>query len=170
MTIALDIRKATASDLSALNGLIEALGYKKEPGYFETCLAEQDEGRRLVFIVSAGGRDVGYGMLNWRPQYALYRRLDIPEIQDLRVLPADRQQGAGSALIEHCESVARAKGCTQIGVSVALHKDFGPAQRLYVKRGYVPDGYGVTYDRASVASGEIRPVDDNLCLMMVKTL
>ena len=36
--------------------------------------------------------------------------------------------------------------------------------------GYVPDGSGATYDRLTVAGGEIRPVDDNLCLMMIKAL
>jgi GNAT superfamily N-acetyltransferase len=143
---------------------------KKEPGYFERCVEEQEAGRREILIASSGHGDIGYGMLNRQPQYALYRRLGMPEIQDLNVAPEARRQGAGAALIGALEDMARRLGYTQIGISVGLHADYGPAQRLYAKLGYVPDGLGVTYDRVAVAAGEIRPVDDNLCLMMVRDL
>ena len=57
-----------------------------------------------------------------------------------------------------------------MGISVALGASYGPAQRLYATLGYMPDGNGVTYDRMAVGFGEMRPVDDDLCLMMVKDL
>ncbi|MBI1257676.1 MAG: GNAT family N-acetyltransferase [Chloroflexi bacterium] len=164
------IRQAKDEDLEALNGLIATLGFHKESGYFERCLAEQAEGRRLVFIAAVDENDVAYGMLNLHPQYTLYRKLGIPEIQDLNVIPAARRRGVATALIDHCENLVRERGGDQVGISVGLYADYGPAQRLYIKLGYVPDGYGVTYDRAAVTPGEIRPIDDNLCLMMVKTL
>ena len=164
------IRQAGRQDIEALYGMVDALGFHKEEGYFERCLQEQDEGRRQVFIAHVDGADVGYGMLNWRPQYALYKRLNIPEIQDLNVIPVARRQGVASAIIEHCEALAHGKGCDHIGISVGLYADYGPAQRLYVKQGYLPDGYGVvTCDREPVAASEIRPVNA-LCLMMVKDL
>ena len=50
------------------------------------------------------------------------------------------------------------------------HSGFGAAQRLYCKLGYIPDGNGVTYDREAVRAGDMRAVDDLLCLMMVKAL
>lgn len=165
-----EIRRTGPDDLGALYALIHTLGFKKEDGYFERCLKEQEEGRRDVLVARLDGADVAYAMLYWNSPYALYRRLGIPEIQDLNTVPAARRQGAGSALIEHCENIAREKGCDMIGIGVGLYSDYGAAQRLYVKRGYVPDGYGVCYDRAPVTPGEIRPVDDDLCLMMVKTL
>ncbi len=143
---------------------------KKDPGYFERCVEEQDAGRREILIVNDGAGDIGYGMLNRQPQYALYKRIGIPEIQDLNVIPEARRQGIGTALIHALEDVARGLGYRQVGISVGLHADYGPAQRLYVKLGYVPDGLGVTYDRVTLAAGEIRPVDDNLCLMMVRDL
>jgi GNAT superfamily N-acetyltransferase len=123
-----------------------------------------------VFIARIDGADAGYGMLNWQPQYALYRRLGMPEIQDLNMIPQQRRKGAAAALIAHCEALARGEGRAQMGISVGLYADYGPAQRLYAKLGYVPDGFGVTYDRAAVRPGELRPVDDNLCLMLVKDL
>lgn len=164
------IRQADDTDIPALHALADASGVRKEPDYFQRCLQEQDAGRRQVFVISSGGRDAGYGMLNWQPQYALYRRLGIPEIQDLNVIPQERRKGLASALIAHCENLAREKNSEHVGISVGLYADYGPAQRLYTRLGYIPDGYGVTYDRQPVTPGEIRPVDDNLCLMMIKDL
>ncbi len=160
------------SEKAVLDGLIERLGYHKDPDYFARCLAEQAAGKRLVLLIrdAADDRPVGYGMLNWYPQYALYKRLEIPEIQDINVLPDDRRRGAATALIKHCEGVARGKGCAHIGISVGLYPDYGAAQRLYVRLGYLPDGHGVAYDRETVRPGEVRPVDDDLCLMMIKAL
>jgi hypothetical protein len=57
-----------------------------------------------------------------------------------------------------------------MGIGVGMPTSYGPAQRLYVKLGYIPDGNGINYDRQSIAFGEFRPVDDDLCLMMVKAL
>jgi GNAT superfamily N-acetyltransferase len=164
------IRRADIADLESLQVMAGLMNAGKEPGYFGTCLGEQAEGRRDLFIIAAGGTDAGYVMLNWRPQYALYRRLNMPEIQDLNVVPAMRRRGLAAALIRHCEETARARGCAQVGISVGLYADYGAAQRLYVRLGYVPDGFGVTYDRETVRPGEIRPVDDNLCLMLVRDL
>lgn len=160
------IRKASEDDLNSL----EHIKPVKEAGYFERCLEEQVAGKREIFIVTDEGKDAGYGILNWQPQYALYKKLDIPEIQDLNVLPEFRQRGLATALVQHCEDVAKATGRGQVGISVGLYKDYGPAQRLYVKCGYVPDGFGVTYDRQPVSPCEMRPVDDDLCLMLVKDL
>ena len=166
----MDIITATATNIPYLERIAAAQGSHKASDYFVTCLVEQEQGKRLVFIATADGQAAGYGMLNWQPQYALYRRLGMPEIQDMNVAPAFRRRGIASMLIAHCEDLAREKGCTDIGISVGLHADYGAAQRLYVQLGYVPDGYGVTYDRKTVRPGEIRPVDDSLCLMMVKSL
>ena len=168
----MEIRQAQDSDIPALYDMLAALGFHKGAGYFERCLDEQAQGRRQVFIVRGGEPegDIGYGMLNWHPQYALYKRLGIPEIQDLNTVPVARRQGAASALIGHCEQIAAQTGAEHIGISVGLYADYGPAQRLYVKRGYEPDGFGVTYDRQQVRAGEMRLVDENLCLMLVKAL
>jgi GNAT superfamily N-acetyltransferase len=157
-------------DIEALNAIAAANNSFKASDYFTRCLREQGEGKRIVHIARLNDAAVGYGMLNRNPQYALYRRLSIPEIQDLNVVPAARRQGVATALIYGFEGIARAEECGDIGISVGLHADYGSAQRLYIRLGYKPDGYGVTYDRQPVRPGEIRPVDDNLCLMLVKAL
>lgn len=164
------VRHAEKSDIPALYSLKAALGYGKDPGYFERCLEEQDLNKRAVLVAARDAGLLGWGMLNWQPQYPLYKRLNIPEIQDLNVIPSARRQGVATAIIQKCEDLARAQNHTQTGISVGLYADYGAAQRLYVRLGYIPDGYGVTYDRVAVTPGEIRPIDDNLCLMMVKEL
>lgn len=171
------IRPAREGDLPALWDLILAMRAGKEHGYFEELLAHQGEGKRVLYIAEipdpAGAllpTLAGYCLLNYVPRYALFARLGMPETQDLNVHPEYRRHGLGTALIAHCEDRARAGGHRQIGISVGLHPGFGAAQRLYARLGYVPDGHGVTYDRRTVSEGEIRPVDDLLCLMMVKDL
>lgn len=163
------IRTATAADLPLLEEIARAMGAHHEAGYFQRCLEEQAQGRRNVYLLLADGRAAGYVQLNFTPVYAPFRRLDIPEIQDLNILPAYRQQGLGGLLVDHCEKIAVNLGKTDIGISVGVSAAFGPAQRLYVKKGYVPDGAGIAYDDVSVRMGELKPVDDLLTLKLVKS-
>lgn len=164
------IRIAGEEDIPGMESIARAVSSHKEDGYFERALAEQAEGKRVVLVGLIEGRIAGFGMLNWHPGYAPFRHMDIPEIQDLNTDPAFRRRGLAGAIISACEELAREKGCSQMGIGVGLYAGYGAAQRLYVRRGYIPDGAGVVYDRAPVRPGEIRPVDDDLNLMMMKDL
>lgn len=166
----LKIRQAWYEDIRIFRDIADAMKSAKAPDYFENAFAHQDAGERLVFLLEYDEEVCGYCMLSWSPKYGHYRAIGCPEIQDLNVLPAFRKKGIASAMITHCEDLARDKGHTQMGISVGLTPRYGAAQRLYVKLGYVPDGHGVTCDRKSVAHGEFRSIDDDLCLMMLKTL
>jgi hypothetical protein len=65
-----------------------------------------------------------------------------------------------------------------MGISVGLNQSYGPAQRLYVKKGYIPDGAGMCCDDVPVREGELRttlllrPVslDSLLTIKMIKDL
>jgi hypothetical protein len=57
-----------------------------------------------------------------------------------------------------------------VGIGVGMDADYGAAQRLYVKRGYVPDGAGLLYGNHPVRFGETVRVDDELCLRLTKVL
>lgn len=160
-------RQANESDIGVLNDLRGHYHGRKEQGYWQHCLSDD---WREIFIVTMDGADVGYGMLNWKPRYFLFKNLGIPEIQDLYVIETARQQGVASFMIAYCENHASKKKCEYIGIGVGLHKAFGPAQRLYVKMGYMPDGYGIVYDREPVNKDDRLPVDDDLNLMMIKQL
>ena len=47
---------------------------------------------------------------------------------------------------------------------------YGAAQRLYIKRGYIPDGKGVTYNYEPTIPGNSYPLDDELVLWFTKKL
>ncbi len=159
------LRQATQDDIPALYALYDEMG-KKDDGYFDDCF----EKGLIILIASTQGHDAGFAMLNFTPKYALYKALDIPEIQDLNVVPGARQKGVATVIVNKCEELAEEQGKTQIGISVPLNASYGPAQRLYIKLGYMPDGNGITYDREPVDAVSRYPADDDLCLMMLKDL
>jgi len=164
----LTISKASRDDLTKLLAIAEGMGSGKSHDYFDVAMEQQDSGVRQIFIVYLNGAYAGYCMLVWAPKYAFYRKMDIPEIQDLNVLRRFRRRGIARFMIAHCEALARDAGKEYIGIGVGMDRSYGAAQRLYVGLGYVPDGNGLTYDRQVIAKGEFRPVDDDMSLMMIK--
>lgn len=60
-----------------------------------------------------------------------------------------------------------------VGIGVGLYAGddggYGPAQRLYVNSGYIPDGNGLTYDYQTVLPGDTVRLDDELVLWFTKT-
>jgi hypothetical protein len=61
-----------------------------------------------------------------------------------------------------------------IGIGVGLYAGadggYGAAQRLYIKRGYIPDGKGITYNYEPTIPGNSYPLDDDLVLWFTKKL
>jgi GNAT superfamily N-acetyltransferase len=110
----------------------------------------------------------GYGILIWKSQYPPFNAAKIPEINDLRVSGRFLRQGIAAALVARFEELAVANGCAAIGLSVGLCTDFGPAQRLYAKLGFIPDGKGVAWNNQPAEPGASVRVDDDLLLWVVK--
>ena len=48
--------------------------------------------------------------------------------------------------------------------------DYGAAQRMYVKCGYIPDGMGMRHNDRYVKNGDRPTVDDGLVLLLKKRL
>ena len=118
-----------------------------------------------MFIALLDGELAGYVTLSWQPEYPPFAADRIPEIQDLNVLPPLHRRGVGSALLDAAES--RAKQNVQcVGIRVGVDA----AQRLYVQRGYVPDGRGLSHENHLVAYGEQVIVNDDLVLAFTKRL
>ena len=165
-----DVKEITLEELMHIRELSNVNGSEKSESYWQRCAEGIADGSLQIFMAWRDDDPAGYALLNHQPKYRVYQQLEISEIQDLNVIPAHRRQGVAAVLIHACEEVIRKRNCTQIGISFGLTKDYGPAQRLYIKLGYVPDGFGVTYDRIGVGHAEMRPVDDDLCLMLIKDL
>ena len=136
-------------------------------------MKEQEEGERLVWVAHVKGEFAGYVTLKWQSQYPSFKAQNIPEIMDLNVLPVYRKIGIGSLLLYAAEKEASTKSeCVGIGVGLYAGEDggYGAAQRLYVKRGYIPDGKGVTYHYEPTIPGNSYPLDDDLVLWFTKKL
>jgi GNAT superfamily N-acetyltransferase len=133
-------------------------------------LAEHDAGKRVVLLAVEGADILAYGSILWSPPYQFFRELGIPELQDLVVAQHRRHEGIGRRMITALEQRARKRGCLQIGLGVGLYADYGAAQRLYAKLGYVPDGHGMTSRLAPAPGGAQVKVDDDLLIWLVKSL
>jgi ribosomal protein S18 acetylase RimI-like enzyme len=106
------------------------------------------------------------GIRNIHPPF---RDAGVPEIQDFNVLPAFRRRAIGTKLMDEAERLILERSFV-IGIGVGLHHDYGAAQRLYVKRGYVPDALGITSHGRRVNWGEKAKIDDDLVLWFTKTV
>lgn len=139
------------------------LGWNKPASVFEHYLAEQNKGIRKVWLAFKGDEFAGYVTLKWNSDYPPFKSESIPEINDLNVLPQFRARGIGANLLELAETEAQTRS-KLIGIGVGLYADYGRAQIMYVKRGYVPDGRGVTYRNQAVSPGASVVIDDDLIL------
>jgi GNAT superfamily N-acetyltransferase len=166
----IEIRKLEPGDRDRLAAVDGGNGWNADPVLWALYLADQAIGRRRVAIAWAGARPLGYGNLHWTPGYAPFHAEGIPEINNLGVDVNVRNQGVCTALIHHFEDAAREAGKPVMGIGVGLYPDYGPAQRLYIKLGYRPDGRGIAYNERTVAPGETVRVDDDLVLWMTKPL
>ena len=148
-------------------GQIGSIG--KSKSLYERYLSEQATGRRTVLLALEGGEFAGYLTIDWQSQYPAFQREGIPEINDFYVLPRVRRRGIGTRLMQEAERRI-AERSPVAGIGVGLYSDYGAAQRLYVLRGYVPDGRGLVRGHRPVAPGEEVTVDDSLAIYLKKHL
>lgn len=164
------IKKASIDDLPELKRVSEASLFHREADYWERCLDAQQKGHRDVYVVFRQDECAGFVIYNREPRYKPFARFGIPEIQDLFIAPDFRGLGLAKSAIGYCEDLARAEGWSDIGIGVGLNFNYGAAQNLYVRLGYVPDGQGVTYSRETVPAHGSVLNDDELSLMLIKSL
>ena len=75
-----------------------------------------------------------------------------------------------SRLMDAAEQIAGQYADT-VWLAVGLHSGYGSAQRMYVKRGYIPDGSGVWYQGQPCGQYETNIAnDDSLVLFLSKKL
>ncbi len=164
---ALAVSAMASADVEALRQAFVAWG-EAATAKFERYQSEQAAGQRQVLIARLDGAVVGYATVWWASAHLHHGRL-LPEIRDFNVLPHHQGQGIGSRLLAEAEALVRTRS-DHIGIGVGLHSGYGRAQRLYVRRGYVPDGRGVIWRDQVVPEGAPIANDDDLELRFVKTL
>ena len=164
------VRKARTEDIEWIEAAFPQMGWDKPRGYFKKLIQLQAKGA-LVFLVAETpqGEYTGHLKLIWESAYPNFRERGIPEIQDLSVLPQFRRKSVTTLLINEAERRA-SKRSSQVGIGFGLYSDYGPAQKMYVRRGYIPDGKGVTYDNQMVQPGQQVLVNDSLVMFLIKDL
>lgn len=141
----------------------------KQGEYFIRCLEENREGKRITVMAFYGNSLAGCCHLIYNSQYPYFIRNNIPEVNDLNVFQEFRRKRIASKILDELERRA-SKTSKYIGLGVGLYKDYGNAQRMYGKRGYIMDGNGVTYNNVQVQPGKSVMVDDELLIYLVKEL
>lgn len=110
-----------------------------------------------------------YINIYFRPEQGAFSNQGIPEIVDFGVLEKYRCRGIGSKLMDVAEQLAGEYSDT-VYLGVGLHSGYGSAQRLYIKRGYLPDGSGVWYKDVVCEPYSSCCNDDDLILYLSKKL
>ena len=120
-----------------------------------------------AIVAEANGEPAGYVSVYWNPDGGPFAGKGWPEIVDFNVLEKYRRHGVGSKLMDAAEALARTRSDV-VTLGVGLHSGYGSAQRMYVKRGYIPDGSGVWHD--GKVCPEYAPCcnDDELVLYFLK--
>jgi ribosomal protein S18 acetylase RimI-like enzyme len=166
----LSVLALTSADVAEVVAAFAGLGWtSKDRAQYEGYLREQNGGVRDILIARVDNTFAGYITVNWRSKYPPFRDSNIPEVQDLNVLPQYRRKHIGTHLMDEAERLISARSLIA-GVGVGLHSDYGPAQRLYALRGYVPDARGVTSHEKRVCYGDVVSVDDDLVLWLIRKL
>jgi GNAT superfamily N-acetyltransferase len=170
---AIAIKTLTLSDIPFLVDAFQKANWQKPAPLFEKYYQEQQQAERVVWLAYFQDQIAGYVTLKWTSLYKPFAQKQIPEIMDLNVLPSFRKFGIGSTLLTAAEEKAASQH-SHVGLGVGLYGGqdggYGQAQRLYIKRGYIPDGLGVTYGYKPVDPGKMVSLDDDLILWFTKQI
>jgi len=165
-----DLFALTPADLERIARTEGGPAWKSDPAVWAHRLDDQNDGRRKILVARSGEAVFAYGHLDLRPPYPPFADRGIPAICDLVVAENTRRKGLATRLIAAFEDMARERACPAIGIGVGLYAAYGPAQRLYVKLGYMPNGRGITHGDDPVVPGRTYRVDDDLVLWLTKPL
>jgi GNAT superfamily N-acetyltransferase len=127
-----------------------------------------EDGASLAAV--RGQRVIGIASILWESNYAGFAERGIPLLHQLAVAGPFRRQGVAMMLMDVAENLARRRGATELGITVGLFDDYGPAQRLYARRGYLPDGRGACRGQQPLSRGTQVTMDDDLILWLTKDL
>jgi ribosomal protein S18 acetylase RimI-like enzyme len=163
------MRLLESNDIPEIAQAFRELGWNKPASQYERYLAQQELGVRHVYLAFVDGQFAGYLTICWESSYEPFLVKSIPEIVDFNVLPTFRRMGIGTQLMDKAENEI-AKVSSIAGIGVGMTSDYGAAQRLYILRGYIPDGLGLHWWDHHVHYREEVIVDDSLALYLTKAL
>lgn len=163
------IRDLAPEDAAVITAEEIAQGWNTTIDKYENRLKDQQEGKCISLVAEYQGNVAGYINVYPDSSWGAFGNMGYPEIIDFGVLEKYRCLGIGSCLMDAAEKIAGEYSDT-VYLGVGLHSGYGSAQRMYVKRGYVPDGSGVWYGSGVCAPYGECCNDDDLNLYLSKKL
>lgn len=163
------VRQLRESDAAYFAREEQAQGWHTQEDKFLARLADQQAGKAICLVAEDDGEPAGYVNVYPDAQDGAFGGRGWPEIVDFAVLERFRRRGIGTALMDAAEQVA-ARHADTVYLGVGLHSGYGAAQRMYVRRGYEPDGSGAWYAGRVWGQYENCCNDDDLVLYLSKKL
>ncbi len=162
------IRKMSEMDIMPIcraenNCTEEAATYLREQ------MENQRKGESEALLAVYQGNIAGYVFVYMRCPWGGFGGQGIPGIVDLHVLESYRRKGIATKLLDVAEQIA-AQYHPQVYLDVCLSSKYGVAQRMYAKRGYLPDGKGVYYQEQVCPENAPCKNDNDLTICLIKNL
>lgn len=161
------IRNLQQSDAQIITDEEIAQGWDASIEKYEMRLRHQAEGKSIALVAEYKGHVAGYINVYPDSKWGAFANRGYPEIIDFGVLAKYRNHGIGSKLMDIAEQIAFAYADV-VYLGVGLHSGYGSAQRMYGKRGYIPDGSGVWYQDKICKQYANCCNDDDLVLYLSK--
>lgn len=163
------IRSMVKSDIKSFVHSFAEQGWNKTQEQFDEYYTQQENKEKKVIVAELNGYVSGYVTLLSNAQTGPFADKGIPEIVDFNVLIKYQKRGIGNKILDITEKLAKAES-DYVSLAVGLHSGYGSAQRMYVKRGYIPDGTGVWYYGRQLEPYVNCINDDELTLYFLKPL
>ena len=164
------IRNMEEADARVFTDEEIAQGWHVDISKYLARLQDQSAGKCVSLTAVYQGQLAGYVSVYITGLSGAFSGKGLPEIVDFGVLEKYQRKGIGGRLMDTAEEIA-GKYADTVWLGVGLHSGYGSAQRIYVKRGYIPDGTGVWYQNKPCAQYETEIAnDDNLVLFLSKKL
>ena len=162
------IRKMQESDIKDLSRGFIRQGWPSREEILTRYFKEQESGEREVLIADLTSAVAGYITILPDAKQGPFAGM-APELSDFNVFEPFQNQGIGNLLLEEAEKRVKLIS-DKVTLGVGLHSGYGPAQRLYIKRGYIPDGTGVWYQNHQPAMNAVCEDIGELVLYLSKNL
>ena len=162
------IRKMQESDIKDLSRGFISQGWPSREEILTRYFKEQESGEREVLVAEIDGAVAGYVTILPSAKHGPFAEV-YPELSDFNVFEPFRNQGIGNQLLEEAEKRVKVVS-SKVTLGVGLHLGYGPAQRLYIRRGYIPDGTGVWYRNKPLEMGASCQNDNDLVLYLSEDL
>ena len=162
------IRKMQEFDIKDLSRGFISQGWPGREEILTRYFKEQESGEREVLIADLTSAVAGYITILPDAKQGPFAGMG-PELSDFNVFEPFQNQGIGNFLMEEAENRVKLFS-DKVTLGVGLHSGYGPAQRLYIKRDYIPDGSGVWYRNQPLEMNAVCEDIGELVLYLSKNL